>query len=234
MRLVRMRVSGLMLATLAVAAAQQLSAQQNGSGGTPTLEERVDELDQQIRILQRLRELAADSAADRRQGRPPRPTPARTASASSRPTANYSLRFRGLHPERRALLPEQRRRPGPPTTCCIRRARPILEATVGRYFDFRLMPDFGGTSPAIFDAYWEGKFVARVHRPGRQVQAAGRPRAAPVGHRHHLRRARLSDQPRAQPRHRSPGRGRHLRRRASPTRSASSTACPIWPTAATT
>ncbi len=41
----------------------------------------------------------------------------------------------------------------------IRRARPIIEATVGRYFDFRLMPDFGGTSPAIFDAYWDGKFV---------------------------------------------------------------------------
>lgn len=41
----------------------------------------------------------------------------------------------------------------------IRRARPIIEATVARYFEFRLMPDFGGTSPTIFDAYWDGKFA---------------------------------------------------------------------------
>ena len=86
MRLVRARVSGLMLATSAVVSAQQLSAQQNGSGGSPTLEERVDELDQQIRILQRLRELAADSAATAAKDKATRPTPARTASTSSRPT----------------------------------------------------------------------------------------------------------------------------------------------------
>ncbi len=42
---------------------------------------------------------------------------------------------------------------------------------------------------------------------GRQVQAAHRIRAAPVGHRHHLRRAGTSHQPGAQPRHRPPNRG---------------------------
>ena len=41
----------------------------------------------------------------------------------------------------------------------LRRARPIVEATLGRYFEFRLMPDLGGTSQTIFDACWDGKFV---------------------------------------------------------------------------
>ncbi|MGH7578820.1 MAG: OprO/OprP family phosphate-selective porin, partial [Gemmatimonadales bacterium] len=40
----------------------------------------------------------------------------------------------------------------------LRRARPILEVTVGRYFGFRIMPDFGNGQTALMDAYWEGKF----------------------------------------------------------------------------
>lgn len=156
MRPVRMRVSGLMMATLSVAAVQHLSAQQNGSGGSPTLEERVDELDQQLRILQRLRELAADSVA----------AAAKTATKAqaSKDGFNlksadgaYSLRFRGYIQSDGRFFPSTEV-PGSTDNLLIRRARPVLEATVGRYFDFRLMPDFGGTSPAIFDAYWEGKF----------------------------------------------------------------------------
>jgi phosphate-selective porin OprO/OprP len=40
----------------------------------------------------------------------------------------------------------------------LRRARPILEVTVGQYFGFRVMPDFAGSQAALQDAYWEGKF----------------------------------------------------------------------------
>ena len=70
----------------------------------------------------------------------------------------YSLRFRGYIQADGRFFPSVEV-PGTTDNLLLRRARPILEATVGRYFDFRLMPDFGGTSPAIFDAYWEGKFV---------------------------------------------------------------------------
>jgi phosphate-selective porin OprO/OprP len=40
----------------------------------------------------------------------------------------------------------------------LRRARPILEVTVGKYFGFRVMPDFAGSQVSLQDAYWEGKF----------------------------------------------------------------------------
>lgn len=42
---------------------------------------------------------------------------------------------------------------GPPHTFVIRRARPIIEGTVFKYFTFRLMPDFGGTAPTLQDAH---------------------------------------------------------------------------------
>ncbi|MGH7515078.1 MAG: hypothetical protein ACREOQ_19405, partial [Gemmatimonadales bacterium] len=62
MRAVRIWVSGIILAAGSVAAVPQAMAQQEGT--TPdsaSLERRVDELDQQVRILRRLRELEADS-----------------------------------------------------------------------------------------------------------------------------------------------------------------------------
>jgi phosphate-selective porin OprO/OprP len=40
----------------------------------------------------------------------------------------------------------------------LRRARPILEGTVFKYFDFRLMPDFGLGTTTIQDAYVEARY----------------------------------------------------------------------------
>lgn len=41
----------------------------------------------------------------------------------------------------------------------IRRARLDLTGTVAKFFDFRLMPDFGGTSVRLYDAYVESKYI---------------------------------------------------------------------------
>jgi hypothetical protein len=62
MRAVRIWVSGIILASTSVAVVPQAMAQQEGTTpDTASLERRVDELDQQVRILERLRELEADS-----------------------------------------------------------------------------------------------------------------------------------------------------------------------------
>ncbi len=39
----------------------------------------------------------------------------------------------------------------------FRRARPTFEGTVGRYFDFKIMPDFGQGSATIYEAYLEAR-----------------------------------------------------------------------------
>ncbi len=157
-----------MLATLSVEAPRQLWSQQNG--GAPLLvaaatdslplEARVEALDQQIRILQRLRELSAESTA----------TAAKSAAQAAAgkdgfslksADGRYALRFRGyIHSDGR-FFPSGEVVPAT-DNLLIPRARPIVEATVGRYFDFRLMPDFGGSSPTIVDAYWEGKFAPEL------------------------------------------------------------------------
>jgi phosphate-selective porin OprO and OprP len=128
------------------------------SDTTPSLAQRVDELDQQIRILNRVRELTADSAAAAAKDRQSATANAKDGFSLKSADGKYALRFRGYLQSDGRFFPSNEVTPAV-DNLLIRRARPIIEATVGRYFDFRLMPDFGGTSPAIFDAYWDGKFA---------------------------------------------------------------------------
>lgn len=158
-------VNGAMLASFGVAGTQQMSAQQSGAAPLPassdnasrSLETRVDELDHQIRILQRLRELAAESTATAAKTTT-HPNAGKDGFNLNSADGKYSLRFRGyIHSDGRFFPSSDV--VAATDNLLIRRARPIIEATVGRYFDFRLMPDFGGSSATIFDAYWDGKFL---------------------------------------------------------------------------
>ena len=79
------------------------------------------------------------------------------ASASRSADGKYVLKLRGYaHADARFFPSDDAKTI--PNTFFLRRARPIIEATVGKYFDFRLMPDFGQGATTLFDAYWEGKF----------------------------------------------------------------------------
>jgi phosphate-selective porin OprO and OprP len=150
----------LILVSGIVGTAPRVLAQQSASSGTmvQSLERRVADLDQQLRILQRLQELAADSAVAAAKEKVTATASAKDGFSLKSADGKYMLRFRGYFQSDGRLFPSTET-VGGVNNLLIRRARPILEATVGRYFDFRLMPDFGGTSPAIFDAYWDGKFV---------------------------------------------------------------------------
>ncbi len=44
----------------------------------------------------------------------------------------------------------------------LRRVRPIVEGTVYKYFDFRIMPDFGGGTTVLQDAYMDVKYWPAV------------------------------------------------------------------------
>ena len=160
MSVLRHGLTGLILVPGIVGMAPQGLAQQAGASHSsgPSLETRVDELDQQIRILQRLRELAADSVAAAVKDKVTPTASAKDGFSLKSADGRHTLRFRGYFQSDGRLFPSAETAAGV-DNLLIRRARPILEATVGRYFDFRLMPDFGGTSPTIVDAYWDGKFV---------------------------------------------------------------------------
>ena len=151
----------------AVGGSQQLWAQNGGAAVAvaqdttaekPSLEARVDALDQEIRVLQRLREIAADSAATAAKDRQSATANAKDGFSIKSADGKYSIRFRGYLQSDGRFYPSAETVPTV-DNLLIRRARPIIEAAVGRYFEFRVMPDFGGTSPTLFDAYWDGKFA---------------------------------------------------------------------------
>lgn len=56
----------------------------------------------------------------------------------------------------------------------LRRARPILSGTVGRYFDFNLAADFGGGTAVLQDAYIELRYSPKARvRVGKQKPPVG-------------------------------------------------------------
>jgi phosphate-selective porin OprO/OprP len=127
------------------------------NGDTSSLESRVDALDQQIRILQRIRELAADSAAAAAKDRQSATANAKDGFSLKSADGQYSLKLRGYAQADGRFFPSDDAA-AIPNNFLLRRARPIIEVTVGRYFGFRIMPDFAGSQVTVFDAYWEGKF----------------------------------------------------------------------------
>jgi phosphate-selective porin OprO and OprP len=59
-------------------------------------------------------------------------------------------------------------------TFLVRRARPILEGTLYGRFDFRIMPDFGGGTTVLQDAYLDARFAPALQlRAGKQKPPVG-------------------------------------------------------------
>jgi phosphate-selective porin OprO/OprP len=166
MRAVRIRVSGIILVSAIVAVAPRAMAQQEGT--TPdsaSLERRVDELDQQLRILQRLRELEADSIKTASKDKVSATAGSKDGFSIKSADGKFAVRLKGLvQTDGRFFLSDSA---VPATnTFFLRRARPILEATVGKYLEMRLQPDFGQGTTVLFDAYTDVKvspaFAVRV------------------------------------------------------------------------
>jgi phosphate-selective porin OprO/OprP len=166
MRAVRNWVSGIMLAAGIVVVVPQAMAQQEGTtADSVSLQRRVDELDQQVRILQRLRELAADSAAAAAKDKVSATASGKDGFSIKSADGKFAVRLKGLlQTDGRFFLSDSA---VPATnTFFLRRARPILEATVGKYLEMRLQPDFGQGTTVLFDAYTDVKvspaFAVRV------------------------------------------------------------------------
>jgi phosphate-selective porin OprO and OprP len=125
----------------------------------------TQELDQKIRIVERKGELAAE-AAEARAKEAPRLSVGQNGFTLSSADTNFSLRLRGeLQVDSRTFF-EDNPLLNANDSFLLRRARPILEGTVFRDFDFLFAPDFGGAAVQIFDAY-----VNYRYRPELQLRA---------------------------------------------------------------
>jgi phosphate-selective porin OprO/OprP len=140
-----------------------------------TPEERIEALDQQLRILARQIEIEKEAAAAAQATAPVAVAGANGFELRSADSA-FRLRIRGyLHADSRYYGGDDDNRGI--DTFLLRRARPIVEATFFKIFDFRIMTDFGGGVAVVQDAYFDARFAKVFNlRAGKQKPPLGQER----------------------------------------------------------
>lgn len=125
--------------------------------------ERLDELSTEIRIIARQIEIDKEQEAERGKAIP-LPAASRGGFSLQSADGNFRLRLRGYVQSDGRFFPrdvEQRS----VDSFLLRRVRPIVEATMYGIFDVRVMPDFGGGTTVLQDAYLEARL-----RPGFKIR----------------------------------------------------------------
>ena len=128
------------------------------------LREQIEALDQKVRILERRRELETESA-EVKEREAPRVTVGSSGLSVSSADTNFVFALKGLlQVDSRTFFDDHGIQGN--DGFVLRRARPIFQGTLLRDFDFLFVPDFGGSSVQIFDAYMNYRY-----RPWLQLRA---------------------------------------------------------------
>ena len=148
----------------------------SASKSAPSVEQQLDSLEREVKIIEKQRDSAA--AATKAQG---------SASAGKdgfvlkSADGKYQLRFRGIVQAGGRFWLNDNANLGT-NQFLIRRARPILDATVGNLFDFRLQVDFAGSTTTLYDAYIDLKLSpAATFRAGKYKPPIGLERLQATG-----------------------------------------------------
>jgi len=138
---------------------------------TDTNQEQIQALAQKVRILERHRELDQESADAAAKSAPKISLGTGGFNLTSADT-NFSISLHGyVQLDSRTFL--QNTAPGV-DGFIFRRIRPIISGTVFHDFDFLIMPEFGGSSPSIYDAYVN-------YRPWPELQLQAGRFKSPIG-----------------------------------------------------
>lgn len=112
----------------------------------------VEELDQKLRVAERRAELAAE-AAEAKVKANPRLSIGQNGVLFSSADTNFVFKLRGLvQLDGRTFFNDNRYSSGN-DSFLLRRARPIIEGTFFSDFDFQIVPEFGGSSVQLVDAF---------------------------------------------------------------------------------
>ena len=131
---------------------------------TNTKDQRIEQLDQKVRVLERNHELEQEANEGKAKELPKVSFGDKGFNFSSADT-NFVLQLKGvLQVDSRTFFGDSGIVGN--DGILLRRARPVLQGTVFRDFDYMFVPDFGGTTPQIFDAY-----VNYRYSPALQLQA---------------------------------------------------------------
>lgn len=136
------------------------------------LKTKVEELEQELRIVKRQLELDKEAATEKSRTAPVLSAGANGFSFRSADT-NFVMKIRGYVQADARFYPDDAAAAAANDSFLLRRVRPIIEGTVYDKFDYRVMLDFGSNlslssanDPFVQDAYVNARFL-----PEFQVQA---------------------------------------------------------------
>src|ERR1051326_3368645 len=145
----RYRLVAILATVGTVTAGNSLVAQTNPA--PKTVEERLEEVDRENRILKQQREIEQE-AADARKKEAPTIIVGPDGFGFKSADGAFAARLGGLlQADARFFLNDNKHASS--DTFLLRRVRPIFEGTLYKDFTFRIMPDFGGGATVLFDAY---------------------------------------------------------------------------------
>ena len=125
-----------------------------------SLADRLDALDQELKVLKRKLEIEREEEEVKSRAAPIF-SAGKEGFALKSADGAFQLKLRGyLQADGRFFIDDDD--PSLADTFLIRRARPIFEGTVFKIFDFRIMPDFGGGTTVLQDGYVDGRFLPEL------------------------------------------------------------------------
>lgn len=154
-----MKMNRTIIATLALGA---LLGVRTANAQTPDVDvnalvQRLQQLEQQVKILERKGELDKEAAAEKAKGTPTVSIGSSGLVATSGDT-NFSFGLRGLlQVDNRTFIHDGGIQGN--DGFVLRRARPIFQGTVFRDFDFQFTPEFGGSTVQIIDAHLNYRYA---------------------------------------------------------------------------
>lgn len=157
--------------TLAIAIALTLIHSKTSFADVAQLEERLNQLEQEVAILKRQLELAKEDEIKKKTETPIITASSKDGFSIKSPDDGFKLRIRGLLQADGRFFTDNEKDNSTTDTFTVRRARPIFEGTVGKMFDFYLMPDFGSGASTLVDAFGEFKFAPALKFRGGKFKA---------------------------------------------------------------
>jgi len=139
---------------------------------SPSVEQRIDEIDQRQRILERKWEIEKE-AQEEKAKEAPVVSAGKDGFLLKSGNGDFQLHVGGyIQADGRFFLHDEQTHI--PDQFLLRRVRPIFEGTVFKYFDYRLMPDFGGGQTILYDAYMDFKYWDKIRlRAGKFKEPVG-------------------------------------------------------------
>jgi phosphate-selective porin OprO/OprP len=144
-----------LIALNAFAAEAQTAASPAPAADAASLRAELDNLRQQLAVIERKTELKDEASAAKAKENATSKFDENGFSATSA-DKNFQLRIKGLVQTDARVYFDDGKSAGSTDKFILRRARPIIEATVGKDYDIVLVPEFGDaptTTPFLLDAY---------------------------------------------------------------------------------